>query len=627
MIWDKLVVENFLSIGRIEIDLNNQGLVLIEGKNESDETFETNGAGKSGAISESITWVLYDKTAKGIKGDEVVNNKVKKNTMVSLTGRQGDDTYRIERYRKHKVHKNKVLLFRNDVEITGKSTDDTTKEIENIVGVSYLTFTNSVMFAQSQGLGAFASLTDSKKKEILDSLLNLDIYSKSQEIAKRKVKEQQDLIVAKEREIEKKNWDLEQVDKLEKQEHQNYESTKNMIKQENDNMAIAIKDLRDFPAKYFGHVEQARDNIKVLQEKMEQVSNIDMATEEDEFNTAHRSLNELENQERMLVHNKSQLVAQYKKLEFTDNCPVCGSEMDNSHKIAEQENIKNELRTVMISLQQLENTKQPYIDAVNEARERYDAKLDEQKQVLQLQRTISENIKKNEEYITKYELGLRQRKDKLESIKTTIQKLQNVPEPSSRESDRESIRRDITRLKEELLALELEKKEYEDVVKVYSNDGVKSHVLDLITPTLNESGNKFLKQLAGDNMELIFDTKTLKKDNTYSDKFDVKVINTVGGDSYKHASGGERKRVDLSISLALQDLILKSTNILVYDEVFDALDAVGIENTLKLLQERVKVFGSIFVITQNPHLKALFEKVITITKGKDGISTIKRTDK
>lgn len=627
MIWDKLIVENFLSIGRIEIDLNNQGLVLIEGKNDSDETFDTNGSGKSSAISESITWVLYDKTAKGIKGDEVVNNKVKKNTMVSLTGRKGDDTYRIERYRKHKVHKNKVLLFRNDVEITGKSTDDTTQEIERIVGVSYLTFTNSVMFAQSQGLGAFASLTDSKKKEILDSLLNLDVYSKAQEIAKRKVKEQQDLIIAKEREIEKKNWDLEQVDKLEQQEHQNYESTKNMIKQENDNMATAIKDLSDFPAKYFGHVEQARDNIKILQEQMEQVSNIDTSQEEANLNISSSQVQSIDNRLRIVEHNKANLVTQYKKLEFTDNCPVCGSEMDNSHKIAEQENIKNELRSVIAEIQHLTKEREPYVAIVNNDREILNKKRQEQSEVLQKQREISDNIKKNEKYITQYELGLQQRKDKLESIKTTIQKLQNVPEPSSRESDRESIRKDIARLKEELLALELEKQEYEDTVKVYSNDGVKSHVLDLITPTLNESGNKFLKQLAGDNMELIFDTRTLKKDKTYSDKFDVRVINNVGGDSYKHASGGERKRVDLSISLALQDLILKSTNILVYDEVFDALDEVGIENTLKLLQERVKVFGSIFVITQNPHLKALFEKVITITKGKDGMSTIKEEDK
>uniref|UniRef100_A0AAU8EGI4 Endonuclease n=1 Tax=Bacillus phage Jabberwock TaxID=3163548 RepID=A0AAU8EGI4_9CAUD len=622
--WNKLIVQNFLAINDAEVDLDNQGLILIEGENTSDEKFASNGAGKSSLIPESITWCLYNMTSKGVKGDAVVNNKTKKNTMVALIGEQDGDTYRIERYRKHSLHANKVRLFRNDIDITAKSNDDTNAEIEKILKISHLTFINSILFAQGEGLGAFASLTDSKKKEILDSLLNLDIYSLAQEVAKKKVKESIAKIDEKNREIERLNWDLEQVDKLEEQDNKNYESTKHMLQEEQKRLADVIKLLNDYPAKYFGFVEQKRDNIEALNKKLDEISNIDMSTEEAEFNAAHLALNEVENQQRDLDRQKTDLVKRYKSLSFSDNCPVCGTPMDNSHKIAEQDNIKNELRPIMLGLQQIEQTKQPYIDAVNEARERYDAKLEEQKTVVQRQREITTEVKRDEDYIRTYEINLRQLKNNVEVVKNTIQKLQNVPEPISRDKDRESINESIKAAKKELVALELAKKEDEDVVKVYSNEGVKSHVLDFITPELNQRGNKYLKQLAGENMELVFSTRTKKKDGTYSDKFDVQLINTVGGDDYKAQSGGEKKRADLSISLALQDLILENTNFIVYDEVFDALDETGVESVIELLKERVKTIGSIFVITQSSHFKALFEKVITITKDHNGISNIKR---
>ncbi|ARQ95025.1 exonuclease I [Bacillus phage Flapjack] len=624
MKWDKLIVQNFLAINDAEIDLDNQGLILIEGENTSDEKFASNGAGKSSLIPESITWCLYNKTSKGLKGDAVVNNKTKKNTMVALIGELDGDTYRIERYRKHALHDNKVRLFRNDIDITAKSNDDTNAEIEKLLKISHLTFINSILFAQGEGLGAFASLTDARKKEILDSLLNLDIYSTAQEIAKKKVKEAIERIEAKKREIERLEWDLEQVDKLEEQDIKNYETTKDMLKDEQKQLADVIKLQNDYPAKYFGFVEQKRDNIVALNKKLDELSNIDMSVEEAEFNRAHRALNEIENQQRDLERQKTELVKRYKSLSFSDNCPVCGTPMDNSHKIAEQDNIKNELRPVMLGIQQIEQTKQPYIDAVNEARARYDEKIVEQKTVVQRQREITTEINRDEDYIRTYEINLRQLKSNVEVVKETIKKLQNVPEPVSRDKERETINKAINVAKKELVALELAKKEDEDVVKVYSNEGVKSHVLDFITPELNQRGNKYLKQLAGENMELVFSTRTKKKDGTYSDKFDVQLINTVGGDDYKAQSGGEKKRADLSISLALQDLILENTNFIVYDEVFDALDEVGIESVIELLKERVKSIGTIFVITQSSHFKALFEKVITITKDKQGISTIKR---
>ena len=64
-----------------------------------------------------------------------------------------------------------------------------------------------------------------------------------------------------------------------------------------------------------------------------------------------------------------------------------------------------------------------------------------------------------------------------------------------------------------------------------------------------------------------------------------------------------------------------STNIALYDEVFDGLDAIGCENVIKLLKDRLNIVSTIFVITHNENLKSLFDNTIKVIK-EDGISRL-----
>jgi DNA repair exonuclease SbcCD ATPase subunit len=92
----------------------------------------------------------------------------------------------------------------------------------------------------------------------------------------------------------------------------------------------------------------------------------------------------------------------------------------------------------------------------------------------------------------------------------------------------------------------------------------------------------------------------------------------VGGDSYESNSTGERRRIDLAISLALQDLVMSRANgrlnVLLYDEIFDGLDAVGCENAIQLLHDMQKSVETIYVITHNDILKSYFDKFLVVTK-------------
>lgn len=623
MRWIEIYIQNFLSIIEAKLHLDKKGLVLIEGKNLVSNKFKSNGAGKSSLLG-SIVYAIYDTTPNGLSADDVVNNKVGKNTAVILEGVKGEDRYRIERYRKHTKHKNKVKLFVNDKEITGKSAKETNKMIEQIVGTDYNTFINSIMFSQGSGAGRFAIATDKEKKEILEGLVNMGIYASAQDIAKDRVKAKDAEILEKKREGERLNWELAQVDQLEQQDVQNYENTKNVIVSERQRMGKVIEDMDYFARHNFPQNEALKEEIEQLKQKSNSMINTDITQFLIASNQAGSAVQDNKTEQDRLNREKVRLVNDYKKMESSINCPVCGNLLDPVHREQEMSNIKEQLKQILISLQPLSQELPALEEVFNKAYAEYQEKKALHDNINRTYRELAGEIQAKEQQVQNYERTLQGYKDEVERIKKTLETLGELPQPQPRTKERESIRAKIQAHKEGLLQLEREKKNLEDVVKVYSNAGVKSHILDLITPFLNERANKYLAILSGPDMEVKFSTQTKNRDGSVSDKFDLQLINHAGGDQYKANSEGEKKRADLSIALALQDFVGSKveTNFALYDEVFDALDEVGSENVVTLLKEREQEVGTIFVITHSEHLKPLFEKVVTVTKNKNGESTI-----
>ena len=90
-------------------------------------------------------------------------------------------------------------------------------------------------------------------------------------------------------------------------------------------------------------------------------------------------------------------------------------------------------------------------------------------------------------------------------------------------------------------------------------------------------------------------------------------------------SGGERKRLDIIIILSLQRFLLESsgisTNLIVFDEIFDALDNEGVESILECLNYMYSEDTSVYVISHNTDIKGMFDSVLTVEKT-DNISQI-----
>jgi DNA repair exonuclease SbcCD ATPase subunit len=182
---------------------------------------------------------------------------------------------------------------------------------------------------------------------------------------------------------------------------------------------------------------------------------------------------------------------------------------------------------------------------------------------------------------------------------------------------------DIRGTQDTLDAVSVEYDHYNFWANAYGNQGIKSVLLDSVTPFLNKRANGYLSKLADSSITVTFNTQTETAKGEKRDKFSVEVTNNNGDDEYKGNSNGEKRRIDIAVNMSLQDLVSSRTNksidLIVYDECFEGLDSVGCESVVELLKEKARVFGSVFVITHNDNLKQLFSNSVTVTK--DGSRT------
>ncbi|MDU7109250.1 MAG: AAA family ATPase [Clostridium perfringens] len=628
-------MNNFMAIKEAELELDNQGLILIEGVNKTNDSFDSNGSSKSTLVS-SITYALYGKTEKGLKADDVVNKYEKKNTSVILSFNIGEDNYRVERYRKHKEFKNKVKLFCNDKEITGSTNDVTDKQIQDLFGIDFNTYVNAIIYGQGD-IPMFSQATDKGKKEILESITKVEVYKKAQDVAKEKVKEVEEQQNKEQQEIEKLGYQKELKQEQFDKEVSKYNQVMEQKKQEEET-------FKQRQEEYNNKVKELDEQINTLKQNIPEIENTEFIFS-DNYNKAKEGIeliknnindklmpvwNQEELSERVVDQEIRSIQSKINQLDTNDHCPVCGSPIDNSHKVKEKENMETQISQEHEKLKQHKENKQKIEDKKREL----ETKINQLEQMMKEEDLQKQNHDREIQKQYQQQQEVYNNISQLENSKSGLQKptlndYSYIEKPDEKlyKKEQNDIDKAIDKHKDKVVQLETKKNKYSNAVDAFGNKGIRSVVLDFITPFLNERANEYLQTLSGSDIEIEFQTQVKNSKGELKDKFDVIVKNSNGGESYKANSAGEQKRIDLSISFAIQDLIMSkddiSTNIALYDECFDGLDTIGCENVVKLLKDRLKTVSTIFVITHSESLKPLFENVITMVK-EDGVSRLEK---
>lgn len=688
MIFEKLTIQNFMSIKSVTLDLQDRGLVLIKGINHDNPDLNNNGSGKSSMI-EALVYALYGRTLRGVKGDDVVHKKPKKNMKIFLDLVDDDGVkYRIARYRKHSVNKNKSLLYRNGVDITPKSEADFNDYVANLLQADYLTFTSSLLYSGESF--KFTSATDAEMKSTFDTMLGLNVFSKCQEIAKIRLKVVENDLSSTEWKIDDRKSKIDELtDKITEAEEQkrDYEATlkeqvkknKATIKELEATLKEQKKDLKKLQTEFQEAEEQrqtAQDELDKCKKSAESLEKLqselvdivgDIKKHKQTIKQTEREVESLESDVEKCQKKIEQLNAKTEQVkqkqadldkEIGQPCPTCGQPMTAESIEPAKREYNGQLVEIQQHITEYESKIQKYQDEIcdnqseiEDCEESITALEDEKAEFEKLidkfqsiQEKKSAAEEKLEECQDNYYSKKSQVKTKNNEIKQTEERLKDAEEALEDSKSAKNPYDDIIdKYVSDKKKAEVEIKEMSDSIQdkldeqkclqfwqqAYSNQGIKSLILDDITPFLNRRVNKYLQKLTSGHIEVKFSTQTTLKSGETREKFSIDIINQDGGSAYIANSAGEKKRIDLCVNLALQDLVAsrsnKRMNIAIFDEIFDCMDEVGIERSIELLQDLSSEKSSIFVISHNPHLQSYFTNIITIQK-KDGFSTLLEDD-
>lgn len=601
-----LQIENFLSIRKIDINLEDRGLTLVSGHSE-DEGGE-NGAGKSSLARNSIAWCLYGKTASGTKGDQLVNRHTKQTASVSLSFHIGDILYRIVRTQQP----NSLKLYANSQDISDKTNAQTQNKLENILGKSFDLFLHCDVLGQGKNK-TFLDETPSQQRNIIEEILPLEqvnIWLANTVLAETKSS-------AKLSELQNKKSNIQgQIAGIEN----SYNQIKNYFVEWETERLNKGKDLQKNLDQLTGLVQEKENQIQELKNKIKNYSNnIDIEELESLIKSRTEDKSNFLSEKGIISSDLARLEKRKGAIEsLGDVCDSCEQKISPLQKASTIHQIDVEIKLL--------NEKYKKIDTLLSHCERELTQFETKRLKI---KADSNKVKEFENKINQLKLSIAQ-EDNRDKLLKDISALNNLSNPHKDSLDR---------LKTEL---EEKEKEYKEVSfevseateeqglikfwkKAFGKD-IPALLFEQACPFLEERANYYLGLLNNSQISVGINTsKELKSGDTRRD-FNVIVKSLTGGGDYNLLSGGEQQIVNFAMSLALSDLaetqVTNSSRFVILDEPFMSLDRRNSESIVAFLTSYLSQKKNLILLISNePTLQDLIPNRIKVLK-KDGITTL-----
>lgn len=157
------------------------------------------------------------------------------------------------------------------------------------------------------------------------------------------------------------------------------------------------------------------------------------------------------------------------------------------------------------------------------------------------------------------------------------------------QAEREAAVVDVARLTEETQRERVKLAELDAVCDVLGLQGARAGILAHALESIQAVANEWLARLGLTGLRVELGSQSKTKSGATNDKISFEVVGAGGGHGYKASSGGERRRIDIAVMLALADVAagrgVSGDSTLFVDELFDALDDEGVEATVEVLNE------------------------------------------
>ena len=567
IIFKKIRWKNLLSTGDrfTEIDFRENATNLIVG---------TNGTGKS-TVLDALTFSLFNKPFRKINKGQLANSTNEKDCLVEVEFEINTKQYLVRRG--IKPNKFEIIV---DGDPMHKEADDRVMQKmleENILKVNYKSFTQIVILGSSTFV-PFMQLTGANRRDVIEDLLDIRIFSAMNTLMKTKIRDQKDEIktleLSKDNIKDKVEMQKNFIEELETQGKQRIEEKREKI----DTLMCEAED-------YVHENELISDDV------------VDLTKEQEDVTGAKDKLKKLNTLKGQITQKVATITKEHKF--FTENtvCPTCTQNIEEEFRVNRITDAQTRAKELQTGYRELEEAIQK-----EEEREHQFTKLS--KEITKLNNGIS----KNHTLISGCNRQIR-------DLESEIQRL--TDQHANRNTEQGKLAEFNENLQQVFKKLADKKEEvmYHDFAySLLKDDGVKTKIIKRYLPLINQQVNRYLQMM---DFYINF-----KLDEEFNETIESPIHERF---SYASFSEGEKMRIDLALLFTWREVARAknsvNTNLLIMDEVFDSsLDGFGTDEFLKIIRFVIKD-ANVFVISHKADLHDKFNSVIKFEKIK-GFSRI-----
>ncbi|HDS9498376.1 TPA: AAA family ATPase [Klebsiella pneumoniae subsp. pneumoniae] len=623
-----LEVENFMALANAKVELDQRGLVLIQGVNAGDSSAASNGAGKS-TLMNSLMWCIYGETSHGVKGDDVLSTGHEKNCRVKVTIEDEGKRYAIIRHRKHKEFKNRLIVRGEDGDMT-KGKDSLTQEfVERLIGASKEVFMASI-YASQEAMPDLPGMSDKNLKTIVEEAAGVDRLTKAYAIARERAN-----AAAARMETTKTKMDacLSLVESAQNELESAKTSSEAWERDRSERLDVARADLvgaevtlTEVEMELRSLPEQIRDTENAIGKEREKLASKEehdakLVKVRGAITDIRASIRITENiqKEAMQRARAFKVKAEEVNTKVGEPCPTCGKTYCVEDLSTVKESFVEQARSEISQAQASATSVAKYQEHLEKA-------LKIESSLVASTPDVSAIISRIEQ-LTK-ELGtLRHREKEVVAVEALVARARSEVDRITKEINpflavikrhEESLAANKSNygvLKTELKNIQEQALLLDKARQVYSPAGVRSHILTSVTPFLNAQTAEYLNTLSDGNIVAEWSTMESTKKGEWRDKFNISVRKIGASKTFQTLSGGEKCKVRIACSLALQDLVAsrasKNIELFIGDEIDDALDTAGLERLMGILEAKARERGTVMIISHK-EMKSWFRETITV---------------
>ena len=565
--FQKIRWKNFLSTGDhwSEIDFLGHTTNLVVG---------TNGSGKS-TMLDALTFSLFNKPFRKINKSQLINATNEKDCVVEVEFTVNNKDYLVRR----SIKPNKFDIEVNGTLLHKESDDRLNQKIleESILKVNYKSFTQIVILGSSSFV-PFMQLSTSNRRDVIEDLLDIRIFSAMNSLIKEKIRTEKEKI----RSLDLKRDNIK--DKISMQEN-------------------FIKELEEQGKTNIAENQKKRDGLSdeicVLTMKNEGLEDdvYGLTEEQKKLTGAGEKLLKLNTFKGKLSNKVATLTKEHQFFSENVTCPTCTQNIEESFRLNRINDVQTKAKELKKGYDDLEKT-------IKEEQNR-------ERQFNQLSKEITKlnnGISKNNTQISGYQRQIR-------DLESEVQRF--TEQLANRSTENEKLNEFNSSLQK---TLEESSERREEVVyhdfaySLLKDDGVKTKIIKKYLPFINQQVNRYLQLM---DFYINF---------TLNEEFIETVRSPIHEDfSYSSFSEGEKMRIDLALLFTWREVARVknsvNTNLLIMDEIFDSsLDGFGTDEFLKIIRFVIKD-ANVFVISHKTELHDKFNSVIKFDKVK-GFSRI-----